>query len=104
MDTLAKAYHHAGEVIVTWSGQSDKFVHVHTGLLVWLLAALLLRRPLRSILPFALVAVAELANEALDYVFYGQILWSDTIADVAATLLWPLVLMLALSMNRRLRG
>ncbi|WCT73630.1 hypothetical protein PQ455_18800 [Sphingomonas naphthae] len=104
MDALVKAYHYAGQVIVTWTGQSDKFVHVHTGLLLWLLAALVLRKPLRSIWPFAIVALAEFVNELLDYVFYSAIDQGDTVADVVATLAWPLVLMLALNMNRRLRG
>jgi len=99
-----KRYHNAGEEIVRWSGQTDKFVHVHTGLLIWLLAAVLLKRRLSSWVPLAVVVAAEGANELLDWGFYGHVNRADTAGDIAATLAWPLILTVALQRFRKIRG
>lgn len=102
--TWTADYHRLGERIVAWTGQTDKFVHVHTGLLVWLLAAILLKRKLSSWTPFAVAAAAEAANEVMDWLFFGQLHRADTIGDIAATLAWPLILTLALRRFRPIRG
>jgi hypothetical protein len=56
------------------SGLDMDALHVHAGILVQLLAALLFRRSLRSIWPWFIVFVASLANEGYD-------LWFETWPD-----------------------
>lgn len=94
------AYHRAIEMIVSWSGQTDKFIHIQLGLLIWLGVATLSRRSLRSWLPLTAVIVAEIGNEVLDRLFSGAWNWPDTLGDAAATWLWPVVLTLSLRSMR----
>lgn len=49
------------------SGLDMDALHVHAGVLLQILAALLLRRPLRSPLPWLAVLAAIFANEVYDY-------------------------------------
>jgi hypothetical protein len=57
---LVIQYHAGIDWIVRESGQSDKFVHVQVGLIVWLLSAALLRQRLGRLLPLVLVILAEI--------------------------------------------
>lgn len=68
-------------------------IFIHSGLIIFLLARLLTRRPYRSFVPFACVVLAEAGNETLDYLAYG---WrpTDTYWDIANTLFWPLMISL----------
>ena len=73
-------------------GVTDDLIHVHVGLAIFVLTALLLRRRMRSPWPLAVVAVFALLNEAVDYAVPPA---SDFSAiDVANTLFWPAVLFL----------
>lgn len=99
---MAYTYHQLLEASVKALGISSDAVHVHIGIALWLASALVLRRSLRSPLPLLVVLAAELANEVLDRLFWGQ--WQDdTLADVAHTSGWPLVLCLALRGTKGLR-
>lgn len=82
-------------------GMSDDLLHVHLGLAIFVVTALLLRRRMRSILPFAIVAAVALTNEVVDYAISEP--WSATRSalDVVNTIFWPLVLFL---LARRGRG
>lgn len=76
------------------TGMSENLIHVHVGLALFVLTALLLRRRMRSLVPLTVVAVAALANELVDYAAGdGWELGMSTL-DFANTLLWPLVLFL----------
>ncbi|SEM42947.1 hypothetical protein SAMN05192583_0174 [Sphingomonas gellani] len=87
---------------ITWIGDGtglpDSILHIHAGLAVLLVTRILTRRSLGSFIPFALVVVAEGANELLDYLHYG---WrpADTYSDIANTLFWPLVISVAVRMR-----
>ena len=80
--------------VVAHSGGHDKFAHMCAGLAVWLLAAVLLRRPTTSILPLIVVIIAEAVNEAVDRIAHGSWRWADTRLDIVATLFWPLLIAL----------
>ena len=90
--------------IVLWigdgTGASDALLHVHAGMAVLLLARVVTRRSLATPIPFAVVCLAELANEVLDRVSHGSWFWPDTGLDIVNTLFWPLVLMLGLRARR----
>ena len=92
MEWIAQAYHAEVEHIVVSSGLGDKFFHTNVGLLIWIGAALVFRRSLRSTLPLAIVVVAEISNEILDRIAVGSWRWSDTLCDMAVTWFWPVVL------------
>ena len=90
--------------IVSLCPAPDKFAHTFAGLAIWLLAALLLGKPLRSWAPLLTVIALECANEYMDYLAHGGVIWNGTGADMAATWFWPVVLFLALRIRPRLRG
>ena len=80
-----------------WSGLDMDSLHVHAGVLGQLAAALLLRRPVRSVIPWLLVLAAAIANEAYDFQYE---IWPDRSAqldggfrDVWNTMLLPTVLL-----------
>jgi hypothetical protein len=91
-------WHHFKEWIETASGLNMDALHVHAGMALQLLAALVLRRSLRSPLPWLVVLVADLANEKNDLRFE---IWPDRSIQVAEgvrdlwnTMLIPTVLLL----------
>lgn len=75
-------------------GASESLIHVHVGLAIFVVTALLLRQRMRSWIPLAVVLVLAILNEVVDY-NYG-ILW-DYISsgmDLINTIFWPTVLFL----------
>lgn len=79
--------------IVTFApSESDKIVHTYAGLTIWLMTALVLRRPLGSRGPIIAVVLAELLNEIFDYIGRAVWSWHDTQGDIIATLFWPVLL------------
>ena len=90
---LVTRYHQLILWIGDGTGLPDTLLHVHAGLAVLLATRLLTGRSLGTLIPFAVVVVAEGANELLDYLAYG---WraADTYADLANTLFWPLAISL----------
>ena len=79
------------------SGLDMDSLHVHAGVLGQLAAALLLGRPVRSVIPWLLVLAAAIANEAYDFQYE---IWPDRSAqldggvrDVWNTMLLPTVLL-----------
>ncbi|MET0270155.1 MAG: hypothetical protein ABW173_06975 [Sphingomonas sp.] len=101
---LAERYHAVIDRIVALAPGPDRFVHVQAGLILWLVAALASRRPLTSPAPLLAVILLEAANETMDRLYVGHWNWPDTAGEVAATLAWPVILMLALRLDPRLRG
>ena len=89
-------YEHAINWIVSLCPQPDKFAHTYAGLSIWILAALVTRRPLSALLPLVPVIGLELANEVMDRVAHGSWHWHDTVRDMAATWFWPIVLFVCL--------
>jgi hypothetical protein len=93
-------YYHA---IIEWigdgTGASDSLLHVHAGLTVLFVARLVTRRSLATPIPFAVVCVAELANEIMDRLTFGSWRLTDTLLDVVNTLFWPLMLMIGLRLR-----
>ena len=82
-------------------------LHIYAGLTIFLLAAIVSRRPLRGPLPIAAVVVAALAGEAWD-IFdthsAGQrIAWASSWHDVWNTSFWPAVLFLLARFTRVLK-
>lgn len=74
-------------------------VHVHIGLAMFLIAAVILRRRKRGLLlAWLIVFFLQGFNEALDAWVWlnwtGTVNWAESARDFAATLFWPSVLCL----------
>lgn len=93
---FVEAYEHVILSIVAACPGPDKFAHMSAGLGIWLLAAVVLRKPLASWPPVAIVIALECANEVVDRIAKGGWFWSDTLADVVITLIWPALFFIAL--------
>jgi hypothetical protein len=82
-------------------------LHIYVGLLIFLGAAALLRRPLSGRLPFAIVLLAALAGELWDVIDTwnagGTPAWWRNWHDVWNTCFWPLVLFLLARYTRVLK-
>jgi hypothetical protein len=88
-------YHRFIDWIGDGTGLPDTVLHIHAGLAVLMVARVLTRRSLGSFVPLSFVILAEAANEVMDRLHFGSWRWADTLADVANTLFWPLVICLA---------
>ncbi|MDP1028675.1 hypothetical protein Q5H91_15750 [Sphingomonas sp. KR1UV-12] len=74
------------------TGLPDTILHIHAGLAVLMVARVVTRRSLGSLVPLSVVVVAELFNEVMDRLIYHSWRWPDTLGDVANTLFWPLAI------------
>ena len=74
----------------------DSIVATYGGAKAWLfvLAALVLRRKMRSPIPLALVAFFAVLNEAFDLLAGGTHQALEPYVDIANTMFWPTVLFL----------
>jgi hypothetical protein len=80
-------------------GLSRDALHVHLGLLVFLVAMVVFRRSPGSIIPWGCVLVLELVNEFLDafHIHRGSVeFFADlgAVRDVVNTMLWPTIVLL----------
>ena len=95
------------EGIVVWIGDGtglpDTLLHVHAGMAVLLLARVVTRRSLGTLIPLSLVALAEAANEVLDRLHNGDWRWPDTLSDIGNTLFWPTVICVAVRLRPMVR-
>jgi hypothetical protein len=84
--------------IIVATGLSRDALHIYLGLAVLLLSVALLRKPLRSFIPWGVVWVVSILGELLDmrddFVVYGYWRWDASVHDVLNTMFWPTVLML----------
>lgn len=70
----------------------DDALHIHLGLVTWLLAIWLLRLPPASAVPVLVVLAVEGLNETLDWVQKGVLEVRHTLIGVANTMIWPCML------------
>lgn len=97
MDILA-LYH----AFILWIGDGtglpDVILHIHAGLAILLVVRVFTGRSLGTFIPFAVVVVAELGNETMDWLSYGLRV-GDTLSDLANTLFWPFVVSLGVRLR-----
>lgn len=91
---LAESYSATKRALVALLGMTDDLLHVHLGLALFAVTALLTRRRMQSWWPLGIVVAFALGNEVIDY--FAAEDWSDRLSalDVANTVVWPLVLFL----------
>lgn len=95
MTNALVSYSAAKSQLGTFLGASEDLLHVHAGLIIFFVSALLFRRRMRSPVPMALVWVFALANEAID-VFSPVSSTSrwENLMDIVNTVFWPTLLFL----------
>ena len=89
--TLADTYAALKQGMSEATGATEELLHVHFGLLIFVAAALLLRRRMHSNWPVGLVWLFALGNEAVDYFAAGYEVWTSVL-DILNTVLWPTIL------------
>jgi hypothetical protein len=84
--------------IVAVAGLSKDALHIYVGLAVFLIVAIVLRKPLRSIVPWIAVIAIAVAGEVLDMrddlSSLGCWRWDASLHDILNTLFWPTILFL----------
>ena len=83
------------EAIQQDTGLANAMLHMHSGLLILLVARVISGRSIGSFVPLSAVILLELLNELIDRINHGSWRWSDTGGDILNTLFWPTVLTLA---------
>lgn len=94
VDSVVAVYSGIKAWLTASTGATEDLLHVHTGLLIFVLAALLLRRKMRSPIPLALVAFFAVLNEVFDWLAGDSHRALEPYVDIANTLFWPTVLFL----------
>lgn len=89
---LSARYH----VLIDWigdgTGPPDTLLHIHAGMAVLMIARVVTRRTLGTLVPLSVVVVAEAGNEIMDRIYFGRWRWNDTLGDIANTLFWPTII------------
>ena len=91
---IGSRHKHIKDVIRRVLPVGDDALHIHLGLVTWLLAIWLLRLPPGSVVPVLVVLAVESINETLDAVQKRALEVRHTLIGIANTLLWPRVLSL----------
>lgn len=101
-------WHHIKDAIEQFTGLDMDSLHVHAGVMGQMAAALLLRKPLRSPIPWLLILAAAIANEVYDYT-YETAAWTDRddqlnigFRDIWNTMLLPTLILIAARFHPRL--
>lgn len=96
--TVVLAWEAAKERLALSIHFSHEALHVLVGVMLFMLSAVVMRRPVRSLRPIVPVAVVELINEAFDFTRYYVSEWpwspQSSMIDVALTLLPPTMIAL----------
>lgn len=81
----------------TLSGEmevSESLLHLHAGLAIFVVTALLLRQRMRSWIPLAVVVALAVLNELIDYSYSPRWDLQSSGKDLLNTILWPFILFL----------
>jgi hypothetical protein len=94
LEPFIKAYGAAKAWLIDYTGAAEDLLHVHAGLLIFVVSALVLKKKMRSPIPLALVAVFAALNEVIDNLAGGAQEPFEPYVDFANTVFWPTVLFL----------
>lgn len=85
---------------ITAKRELQSVLHVHFGLVIFLTALLVLRRPWKPWRALAAVLAVQGANELIDYLVKPHFRLIDSVMDCFNTLWWPTVFTLAFALWR----
>ena len=91
--------HHFIDWIGDGTGLPDTILHIHAGMAVLMLARIVTRRSLGTLIPLSVVILAEAGNEILDRLNFGSWRWEDTLSDIGNTLFWPTVICIGIRLR-----
>lgn len=85
-------------IIIATTGLSRDALHIYTGLITMFTAALILRRPLGTIVPLVMVMLVGALGETIDLyddiAFRGYWRWNASLHDFLNTMFWPTIIFL----------
>jgi hypothetical protein len=81
------------------TGASEDLLHVHFGLLIFVVVAVVFRRRMHSLWPVSLVWAFALTNELVDY-FAPEWQVDTSVFDVLNSVFWPTMLFLVARRRR----
>ena len=83
-------------------GVTEDLLHMHAGLIIFFLSALIFRRRMRSRVPVGLVWLFAIANEIIDAYSPGAAAgrWEPAV-DILNTVFWPMLLFLLARRKQR---
>ncbi|VVT07179.1 conserved hypothetical protein [Sphingomonas sp. EC-HK361] len=96
---LPDYYHSLIDWIGDGTGLPDTILHIHAGMAVLMLARIVTRRSLGTLVPLSVVIAAEAGNEILDRLHFGSWRWDDTLSDIGNTLFWPTVICIGIRLR-----
>lgn len=86
-------------------GISKDALHIHIGLIIFLVASLVLRRPLSSWIPWLSLLAFEVVNEFMDaFHMHGgpsRMEIAGSLKDILNTMFWPTMMLLVLRWRSR---
>ncbi len=96
---VAADYSSLKEQIAAAMGATEELLHVHFGLLIFVVVAVVLRRRMHSLWPVLTVWAFAILNELIDY-FDGNWPPLASLFDVINTVFWPMILFLVARRRR----
>lgn len=94
VQTLLTRYGEAKRALGAMTGASEDLLHIHAGLFIFVISAILLRRKMRSPVPLILVIFFAAANEVIDWISNKPAAPMEPLIDFLNTSFWPLMLFL----------
>lgn len=83
--------------VVEATGLSRDALHIYVGLTIFLLAAVVFRKTLRSVIPLLVIFLVAVFGELLDMrddiSTFGYWHWRASLHDLMNTLFWPVILL-----------
>lgn len=76
------------------TGATEDLLHIHAGLLIFVISALVLRKRMRSPIPLALVVLFAAGNELIDWLSGVPSRPFEPLVDFFNTVFWPTILFL----------
>jgi hypothetical protein len=87
-------YPDAKQALIDLTGAEEDLLHVHLGLLIFVVTALLLKQRMRSPWPLAAVTIFAVLNEVIDHFTADPWRLDWSVLDLINTLFWPTLLFL----------
>ena len=104
---VVAGYEHLKQEWIPQDENLRALLHVHLGMAIWLIVALVFRRKLSSRIPLAAVWAVTVLMEAADLYHFWPVrhdwVWYDMASDLLNMLIWPTVLWIFLNWRERRR-
>jgi len=86
---LIASYNTAIDAIAAFADMPRPLLHVHAGMVIYLLSLLLLGTRRGSLVAVLLTVGLAVMHEVMNRLFHGSWRWEDTTKDLVLTMFWP---------------